>query len=85
MALETMRTASFARGCWDFVFGFRFLSTMKTVFQFFSAQCILWFFWYGKKVTSHSCAKTVKLSVIPRDHLELEECMTSLVSLTAVI
>lgn len=36
---------------------------------------------FAGKVTPCSCAKTV----IPRDHLQLEECITSPVSLAAVV
>ena len=46
-----------------------------------SAQFIYGFSGFAKDFTPCSHAKTV----IPRDHLQLEECMTSLVSLAAVI
>ena len=42
----------------------------------FSTQCILLFSGFAKEVTPYSRAK----AVIPRDHLQLEECMTNLVS-----
>jgi len=51
---------------------------MMAVFQIFLSNAVYGFSGFAKEVTPHSCAKTV----IPRDHLE--ECMTSLVTLTAL-
>ena len=66
----------------NLVFGFRFLSTMMAVFRIFLPNAFYGFSGFAKEVAPRSRAKTV----IPRDHLQLEECMTSLVSaLTAVI
>ena len=57
-------------------FGFRFLSTMMAVFRFLLPNSFDGFSGFAKKVIPHSHAKTV----IPRNHLQLKECMTSLVS-----
>jgi len=54
---------------------------MMAVFWIFLPNAFYGFSGFAKEVTPHSRAKTV----IPRDHLQLEECMTSLVSLTTVI
>ena len=54
---------------------------MMAVFRIFLPNCS-GFSGFAKKVTSPTGAKTV----IPRDRLQrLEECMTSLVSLEAVV
>jgi len=60
----------------NLVFGFRFLSAMMAVFRIFLPNTFYGFSGFAKEVTPRSRAKTV----IPRDHLQLEECMTSLVS-----
>jgi len=65
----------------NLVFGFRFLSTMMAVFLIFLPNAFYGFSAFAKEVTPRSRAKTV----IPRDHLQLQECMKSLVSLIAVI
>jgi len=69
-------------GLWVFsnlVFGFQFLSTMMADFRIFLPNAFYSFSGFAKDVPPHSHAKTV----IPRDYLQLEECMASLVSLTA--
>ena len=65
----------------NLAFGFRFLSTMMAVFRILLPNSIYGFSGFAKKVTPRSHAKTV----IPRNHLQLKECMTSLVSLAAFI
>jgi len=66
----------------NLTFGFRFLSTMMAVFQTFLLNALYGFSGFAKEVTPRSRTK----AVIPRDHLQLKECMTSLlVSLAAVI
>ena len=66
----------------NLVFGFQFLSTMIAVFPIFLPNAFYGFSGFAKEVAPRSRAKTLIL----RDHLQLEECMTSLVSaLTAVI
>ena len=62
-------------------FGFRFLSTMMAVFWIFLSNTFYDFSGFGKEVAPCSHVK----NVIPRDHFQLEEYMTSLVSLAAVI
>ena len=62
-------------------FGFRFLSTMMTVFRILLPNSFYGFSGFAKEVTPSSHAKTIIL----RDHLQLEECMTSLVSSAAII
>ena len=57
----------------NLAFGFRFLSTMMAVFRILLPNAFYGFSGFAKEVTPRSCAKTV----IPRDHLQLEECMTS--------
>jgi len=52
---------------------------MMAVFWIFQPNAFYGSSGFAKEVTPHSGAKTV----IPRDHLQLEECMTSLVSLDA--
>ena len=54
---------------------------MMEVFRFFLANAFYGFSGFAEEVTPRRRAKTV----IPRDHLQLEECMTNLVSLAAVI
>ena len=61
-------------------FGFRFLSTMMAVFRILLPNSFYGFSDFAEEVTPRSRAKTV----IPRDHLQLEECMASLVSLAAL-
>ena len=69
-----MRFAGFLQ----FSHGFLFLSTMMAIFRIFLANAFCGFSGFAKDVTrTRASAKTV----IPRDHLKLEECMTSLVSL----
>ena len=62
-------------------FNLWFLSTMIAVFRIFLPNAFCRFSAFAKEVTPCSRAK----AVIPRDHLQLEECMTSVVSLAAVI
>ena len=62
-------------------FGFRFLSTMMAVFRILLPNSFYGFSGFANDVTPHTHAKTV----IPRNQLQLEECMTSLVSLAAII
>ena len=50
-------------------------------FRIFLRNAFYGFSGVAKEITPHSGAKTV----VPRDHLQLGECMTSLVSLAAVI
>ena len=51
-------------------------------FPDFSAQYVLRFFWFYQGSYIHTRA----ITVVPRDHrLQLEECMTSLVSLAVVV
>ena len=61
--------------------GFRFLPTMMVVFRILLPNSFYGFSGFAKKVTSHSHVK----NVIPRNHLQLKECMISLVSLAALI
>ena len=75
-------------GLWVFsnlVFGVWFLqlSTMMAVLFFFFWSTHFTFFLVLQRTLHHAApgAKTI----FPRDHLQLEECMTSLVSLAAVI
>ena len=49
---------------------------MMAVFQIFLPNAFYGFSGFAKEVTPRSRAKTV----FPREHLQLEECMTSLVS-----
>ena len=65
----------------NLAFGFRFLSTMMAVFQILLPNSFYGFSGFAKKVTPRSHVKTV----IPRNHLQLKECMISLVSLEALI
>ena len=60
----------------NFVFGCRFFSTMMRVFRILLPNAFYGFSGFAKEVTPRSHAKTV----IPRDHLQLEESMTSLIS-----
>jgi len=62
------------------VVGFQLLSTVMAVFRIFLPNVFYGFSGFAN-VTSHSRAKTV----VPRDHLQLGECMISLLSLAAVI
>ena len=69
-------------GLWVFsnlVFGFRFLSTILAVVQIFQSIACYGFSGFSKEVNS----KTAYVAIYP-DFL-FEECMTGLVSLTAVI
>jgi len=66
----------------NLVFGFRFLSTMMAVYWiFFLPNAFYGFSGFAKEVTPRNGAE----NVIKRGLLQLEECMTSLVSLKAVI
>ena len=65
----------------NLAFGFRFLSTMKAVFRILPPNSFNGFSGFAKKATPRSHAKTV----IPRNHLQLKECMTSPVSLAALV
>ena len=62
-------------------FGFLFLPAMMAVFSIFLSNAISGFSRFAKDITSRNRAKTV----IIRNHLQLEECITSLVSLKIVI
>ena len=53
---------------------------MMAVFRILLPNSFYGFSDFAKEVTPRSRAKTV----IPRDHLQLEECMASLVSLAAL-
>jgi len=53
---------------------------MMAVFRIFLPNAFYGFSGFAKEVTPRSRTKTV----VSRHHLQLEECMTSLVSLTAV-
>jgi len=53
---------------------------MMVAFRIFLPNAFYGFSDFTKEVTPHSRAKTLIL----RDHLQLEECMTSLVSLAAI-
>ena len=71
------RLASFLQ----FRLWFSVLSIMMAVFRIFLPNTFYGFSRFTKEVTSRTRAKTG----VPRDHLRLEECMTSLVSLASVI
>ena len=61
----------------NLAFGFRFLSTMMTVFRILLLNAFYAFSGFAKEVTPRSHAKTV----IPRDHLQLEELIHDKLSL----
>ena len=50
----------------NFVFGFRFSSTMMAIFRIVSSSAFCGFMGFAKEVTPRSLART---GVIPRDHI----------------
>ena len=82
---QKLRFSGFGISCgfWIFsslAFGFWFLSTVMVFFWILLPNSFYGFSGFAKKVTPHSRTKTV----IPGNHLQLKECMTSLVSLAAL-
>ena len=81
---QKLRISGFGISCGLRIFsnlGFQFLSTMMAVFRILLPNSFNGFSGFAKNITPRSHAKTV----IPWNHLQLKECMTSLVSLAALI